>query len=332
VTTPSPLVSLCVPTYGRAAFLGTTLESAFAQTVPDFEVIVVNDCSPDETARVVAQFNDSRLRYVENERNLGVPENLNRAMGLARGEFMVLLEDHDILEPTYLEETLAVMSRHPSVGVVATGLVTIDQDGIPQEDYLGAFPEFVPGRQLVRRLLTRHDCPFSVTTLVRRAASHGLEPLFDSRYGWYADQYLWLRLLNQSDFGYVPRKLLRFRLRESDHYLIDREWDSLFRLDRLHRDNWSLLHANRGLRSMSDRLLFEKAKLREIIYLKMRRRSEGQPWTAADVEALTRYLPSPSRHLTRATDLLPSSLLRWLRRMSRRRYRHRRAGAVLNSA
>src|SRR5439155_9129321 len=124
--------------------------------------IVVNDCSPDDTEIVVRRFSDPRLRYVANERNLGVPENLNRAMSYATGTFMVLLEDHDILEPRYLEDTLAVMQKYPSVGVVATGLMTIDDSGRVLEDYVGAFNDKMPGRQMLRRLLTKHDWPFSV--------------------------------------------------------------------------------------------------------------------------------------------------------------------------
>jgi len=87
-----PMVSICVPAFRRAAFIGRAISSVLMQTVEDFEIIVVDDCSPDNTKEVVEAFSDSRIRYVRNERNLGVPANLNYAISLTKGRFLVLLE------------------------------------------------------------------------------------------------------------------------------------------------------------------------------------------------------------------------------------------------
>ena len=148
MTKDGPLVSFCVPTYRRAAFISQTLASALAQTVDNIEVVVVDDCSPDNTAEVVKGFSDRRMRYIRNVENLGVPENLNRAMSLADGAYLVLLEDHDLLEPNYLEETLKIMDCYPSVGFVATGIITVDERGNPRERYVEDLPEFMAGRKL----------------------------------------------------------------------------------------------------------------------------------------------------------------------------------------
>lgn len=318
----APRVSLCVPTYGRARFLRETVDSALAQTVTSLEVVVVDDCSPDETAEVMARVQDPRVRYVRNAERLGVPGNLNGAIERGRGEYLVLLEDHDLLEPTFLEETLAVFDRHPSVGFVATGLVTIDQDGRPRERYVEALGELVPGRRLLRRLLVRTDCPFSVTTIIRRSVTAGLTPLFDPRYWWYADQYLWLRLASRSDFGYVARPLLRFRTREAGHHLSGREWESLLCLSGLHDDNWHLLHPGGGVRLRRDRALYELGKLREVAVLRATKRKRGQPWTSEDEACVKRILTAAGRAGLHALDLVPSPLLRALRAL--RHWVHRR--------
>ena len=285
-----PLVSICVPTYRRAVFLGRTLASALGQTVKDFEIIVVDDCSPDDTADVVQGFTDVRIRYVLNEKNQGVPENLNRAMSLAKGEFLVLLEDHDLLEPNYLEETLDVMRRHPNVGFVATGCLTIDEKDRPLERYVMRFPEAMEGRKLLRRLLTRTDCPFSVTAIIRRSAIAGLEPLFDSRYWWYADQYLWMRLAAKADFGYVAKPLLRFRMREADHFLSDRHWESSLMVDRIHKENWHLLYPAGGLWSRWDRMRYEKAKTWNAALARGGKMLRNEPWTEEDERSARSYL------------------------------------------
>jgi glycosyltransferase involved in cell wall biosynthesis len=319
--TSQPLVSFCLPTYGRARFIGRTLSSVLAQTVRDFEVIVVDDCSPDDTRAVVANFDDPRLTYIRNDMNQGVPGNLDRAMRLGRGQFLVLLEDHDLLAPTYLEATLAVANRYPSVAVVSTDIVTVDDDDRPVDIYRNQFEERTPGRVLLRRLLTRHDCPFSVTTLVRASALDGLEPLFDRRYGWYADQYLWLRVFTRGDLGYVRQPLLYFRLRESDHVLQEREWDSLFMIDRIRSENWTLLHPNGGAKSALDWSAFLWAKLRQVLMQRMRRRVVGPPWSVEDDVNLRRYLPPWFRLGTTIPDALPLWVIKALRDRNRRRYR-----------
>lgn len=320
-----PRVSFCLPTYGRAAFIGQTLASVLAQTITDFEVVVVDDCSPDNTRDVVAEYNDPRIRYQRNEHNLGVPANLDFAMAQARGEFAVLLEDHDLLEPTFLAEALGVMERHPTVGLVATGTITIDQLNVQVDRYVSPLSEFTPGRVILKQLLTRHACPFSVTTLIRRSAIQGLEPWFDSKYGWYADQYLWLRLMAQSDFGYVPRPLLYFRLREAGHTLLDREWESLFTIDRIRRDNWHLRFPSSSLSSAMGWTRFTLEKLRQIVILRLRRRTDGEPWTEADSSQLQRYLPAWLTPLPALTELLPLTSVRALREWHRGRFRVARA-------
>jgi glycosyltransferase involved in cell wall biosynthesis len=319
----APLVSFCVPTYGRAAFIGRTLTSALEQTISDFEIVVVNDCSPDDTDQIVRSFRDPRIRYHVNSENLGVPENLNRAMSLARGDHLVLLEDHDLLAPTYLEETLRVMRSHPSVGFVAAGLIIIDEEDRRFEHFVEELPEFVPGRWLVRRLLTRADCPFSVTTVIRRSAAEGLSPLFDPRYWWYADQYLWLRLASRWDFGYVAKPLLFMRRREGNHYLNERVWESALCTDRIHKDAWPLLHPNWDLSARWDWLLYEFAKLRTVAGIRAGRMLRRQPWTQEDREAVSAYLSPPGRYVLGAMSLLPMQLLMGARGLRERRRRER---------
>jgi glycosyltransferase involved in cell wall biosynthesis len=314
----TPLVSFCIPTYGRARYLAGTVASALAQTMSDLEVIIVNDCSPDDTEQVARSIDDPRVRYYLNERNLGVPENLNRAMSYARGEFLVLLEDHDLLDPTYLEESLRVAQRHPSVGFVATGLHTIDAQDRAVQRFVSEFPEFMQGRRFLRRMLTRTDCPFSVTSVIRRSATEGLDPLFDPRYWWYADQYLWLRLASRSDFGYVAKPLLQWRLREDDHYLNERVWQSLLCVERIHRDAWPMLHGDWNAAARWDWCLYELQKLRQVVGIRAGRILRELPWQDEDRNAVADYLAPPGRWTVAAMGLLPLGLLHRARSIYRR--------------
>ncbi len=102
-TPAMPLVSIVMPTYNRARLLPGAIDSILAQTFPDFELIVVDDNSPDETPQVVAGIADPRIRYVRNEPNLRLPRALNRGFSLARGQYLTWTSDDNFYAPTAIE-------------------------------------------------------------------------------------------------------------------------------------------------------------------------------------------------------------------------------------
>lgn len=100
MTNDSPLVSVFIPTYRGEATIGAAIESVLTQTLSDFELVVIDDGSPDSTQAIVAQYHDPRLRYVRNECNLGPQGNWNCCLAEARGKYFKLLPHDDLL---YLE-------------------------------------------------------------------------------------------------------------------------------------------------------------------------------------------------------------------------------------
>jgi glycosyltransferase involved in cell wall biosynthesis len=125
----SPTVSVVIPTYRHDAFVVQTLDSVFAQTFSDIEVIVVNDGSPDDTAallRPIAQ--QGRIRYLE-QANVGQAFARNRGMAEARGEFIGLLDDDDLWPPDKLAWQVEVLRAHPKAAVVYGRPLTIDEAG-----------------------------------------------------------------------------------------------------------------------------------------------------------------------------------------------------------
>lgn len=98
------LVSILTPAYKAEPYIGQAIESVQAQTMPDWELIIVEDCSPDRTAQVVERYlDDPRIRLLRNEQNLGECGSRNRALEVARGEWITLLDADDWYEPTRLE-------------------------------------------------------------------------------------------------------------------------------------------------------------------------------------------------------------------------------------
>lgn len=114
----TPLFSVCIPSYNSAAIIGATLRSVLAQTVRDFEIVVVDDASTDATVEVVQALGDPRVRVERNPRNLGYAANVARVAGLARGIYLYLLGNDDVLSPVALERTLSAFESDPEVALV----------------------------------------------------------------------------------------------------------------------------------------------------------------------------------------------------------------------
>jgi len=114
-----PLVSVLITAYNRDQLLAEALESVLACTYPNIEIIVVDDCSTDDTAGVVKSFmqRDARIRYYLNERNLGDYPNRNRAASYARGEYFTYLDSDDKMLPDGLQRCMDVMLHHPRAGI-----------------------------------------------------------------------------------------------------------------------------------------------------------------------------------------------------------------------
>src|SRR4051794_32388065 len=115
----APTVSIIISAYNTAPFIGNTLASVVAQTYTDYEVIVVNDASPDtpDTERALAPYRD-RLSYIVLERNRGLSGARNAGIRVARGQYIALLDSDDEWEPTYLAEQVAGTEPRPAPPVV----------------------------------------------------------------------------------------------------------------------------------------------------------------------------------------------------------------------
>jgi len=102
MTLQTPIVSVCIPTYKGAATIGAAIESVLGQSFASFELIVIDDGSPDATRLIVESFADPRITYLRNDHNLGPEDNWNRCLEVARGKYFKLLPHDDLLHPQCL--------------------------------------------------------------------------------------------------------------------------------------------------------------------------------------------------------------------------------------
>ncbi|MDR7543860.1 MAG: glycosyltransferase [Armatimonadota bacterium] len=125
----SPRVSVCVPVYNGARYLRESLESVLAQTYGDFELVVSDNCSTDETPEITASLKDDRLRYFRNPTNVGLVGNFNRCLALARGEYVCIWAHDDVMLPQNLQRKVRLLDGDTSLGFVHSNILQIDDRG-----------------------------------------------------------------------------------------------------------------------------------------------------------------------------------------------------------
>jgi len=163
--TPCPAVSICIPAYRSERFIGETIRSVLDQSFSDWELVIVDDASPDATREVIEGFADGRIRSFHNGENLGATANWNRALALARGRFVKVLCGDDVLLPDCLERQVHALDRHPDVVLVAGRRDIVDERGTV----------LIPGRGLahLRGVVSGAD---AVRTTVRTGTNVFGEP------------------------------------------------------------------------------------------------------------------------------------------------------------
>lgn len=128
-----PKVSVIIPTYNRGKFIGAAVQSVLDQTFQDFEVIVVDDGSTDQTGDVVQAFASEKVQYVY-QPNRGRSNARNHALGLAKGRYIAFLDSDDLYLPDKLALQVDYMDSHPEIGVIYTSAYCIDENGVRTKD------------------------------------------------------------------------------------------------------------------------------------------------------------------------------------------------------
>jgi glycosyltransferase involved in cell wall biosynthesis len=206
-----PTVSIIIPAYNTAAYIGETLASVFAQTFQDFEVIVVNDGSPDtpELERAIAPFR-SRLTYIVQD-NRGLSSARNTAIAAAKADLVALLDSDDVWEPNYLERQLEELRRQ-NVAVVYANATTFGDPLRSGRLFMDVHPS--NGAVTIEALVTQ-ECNVMVSVLARRDVLIAAG-LFDESLRSSEDFDMWLRVVHGGwRIGYHRESLVRSRLRKT---------------------------------------------------------------------------------------------------------------------
>lgn len=222
-----PKVTIGMPTFNRARQLKRAIEQVLSQTFNDFELIIYNDGSTDETVTVINSFTDKRIIFVD-EVNQGLPHPLNKILNLAQGEYIIILHDHDNFNQQLIEKSVKALEENPDAGFVLQACAWIDSNEITgYQEFILNLPRLNCGRKFGEHLILDtpdFSSPIHACCMVRKFAYEKVGKYYDSQFGWYTDVDLWLRLLEQFDFIYLTEILFVFTGREQNHMLNKKVW------------------------------------------------------------------------------------------------------------
>ena len=216
----SPKVSVILATYNQARFLAKAMRSLLAQSYDDFELILVDDCSRDDTADLAEQLAlGTRARAIRHNSNLGQYQTYNQTLSLATGEYVIFASGDDVNSPDLLAREVAVLDRQSSVGLVFSNVLLIDEKDFVLRDLAAFQAASMPwlredyvhsGLEELPRLLNENYVVCIGSVLIRKSALLEIGG-WDETMPQAADWDLWLRFASRYDLAYVAEPLLAWR-------------------------------------------------------------------------------------------------------------------------
>lgn len=198
------LVSIIMPSYNTASFISETVKSVLAQTYENWELIIVDDCSSDNTDETVSQFlSDSRIHYFKNEKNSGAAVSRNRALREAKGKWIAFLDSDDLWTPDKLQKQLSFMKEN-GYHFSYTNYIEIDEKS-------NSNGTSVTGPQKITKHKMYDYCWMGCLTVMYDAETVGLIQIEDIKKN--NDYAMWLKVCRKADCFLLDETLAKYRKR-----------------------------------------------------------------------------------------------------------------------
>lgn len=191
------LVSIITPSYNCAKFIGETINSVLAQTYQNWEMLIVDDCSTDNSEEVIKSFGDPRIKYLKNEKNSGAAISRNYALREAKGRWIAFLDSDDLWMPEKLERQIAFMEEG-GYHFSCTKRTICEEDGTPTGIY-------VSSPKVITKFKMHNYCWCGAITVMYDASYIGLVQIEDLKKR--NDYAIWLKVIEKADCYYLDETL-----------------------------------------------------------------------------------------------------------------------------
>ena len=199
-----PLISVVIPAYNVEKYVAEAIESVIRQTFTNFEFIIIDDGSTDETASIIKTYTDSRIIFIRNEKNMGLIWSLNHAIELSNGKYIARMDADDISRPERFQKQYEFMEYHSDVSVLGTGFL-----------YMHTGVEYCQpsGNEQIRIKLMSKSSLAHPTVMIRKSDLDYYKLSYDVNYLYAEDYRLWVEFaLNNLKLANLPDILLEYRV------------------------------------------------------------------------------------------------------------------------
>ncbi len=203
--TTNPLISVVLPLYNAEKYIKESVESVLSQTFTDFEFIIINDGSKDNSGDVVRSIKDDRIVYVE-QSNIGLPATLNRGISMARADIIARQDNDDLSLPTRFEKQYQYLSEHPEVAVLGARAEIMNENGRSLNRYHDH-----PTDKNVLKFVLLFNNPFVHSSVMFRKSVLQKSGEYYTGKEVFEDFNLWSRISRVADVANLPDRLLRYR-------------------------------------------------------------------------------------------------------------------------
>ena len=197
-----PLVTIVMSVYNGEQFLREAIDSMLGQTFSDFDFLIINDASTDNSVKIINEYDDQRIKLIHNKQNIGLTKSLNKGLKLAQGRYIARMDADDISLPTRLEKQVDYMESHSEVGLCGGWFQIIEGPFIKK-------PE--THEEIAVRMLRRN--PFGHSTVMMRKSvleNHSLT--YDETLVSSQDYDFWSRMINYTKAYNIPEVLVKYRV------------------------------------------------------------------------------------------------------------------------
>ena len=229
----TPKVSVCIPVYNGSDYIAESIESVLGQTYKEFQLIVADNCSTDNTEEIVRNFHDPRLTFIRNKQNLGLAGNFNRCLELAKGEYVCIWHHDDVMLPDNLEFKVHLLDEHLDVGFVHSNLILIDNKGevvAPEIWYEGSRHDYIEdGLTAFKKYLSYLPCGAGIfigAVLARRSCYEKIGQ-FSVKLPHCLDSEMWMRMMLFYTIACIGTPLVKYRIHPTTASKAWGEWDSI---------------------------------------------------------------------------------------------------------
>jgi glycosyltransferase involved in cell wall biosynthesis len=199
-----PLVSVILPAYNQSQYIGECISSLLAQTFSNFELLIVEDKSTDNTVDIISSFHDSRIKVIHNAANLGLAASVNRAIKISQGEFIARMDADDVAVATRLEKQVLYLNHNKDVDIVG-GMM----QSFGFSKYLHVFPQ---DHAACKTQLLFNVCFGHPTVMFRKEIFFEENTFYEESLRQYSEEYeLWCRLVDRFKFHNLADVLIYYR-------------------------------------------------------------------------------------------------------------------------